>query len=121
MKSQRTSLVPLFRLRYQFAQVKQHVDETLDICGAAVIPEGNPEAGFSGWGEEDVPAIFRPLLTSPQVPLWQEEDELDLSDIEGLDPQIVELIQEKARVKAALNRKHAKRALHTYEGLFRQM
>ena len=55
------------------------------------------------------------------MPLWQEEDELDLSDIEGLDPQIAELIQEKARAKAALNRKHAKRALHTYEGLLHQM
>ena len=53
--------------------------------------------------------------------LRQEEDELDLSDIEGLDPQIAELIQEKARAKAALNRKHTKRALHTYEGLLHQM
>ena len=33
----------------------------------------------------------------------------------------MELIQEKARAKAALNRKHAKRAVHTYEGLFCQM
>ena len=56
MKSKRTSLAPLFRLSDQVAQVKQCVDETLDISGA--VPEGNPEAGFSGWGEEDVPAIF---------------------------------------------------------------
>ena len=93
----------------------------MDICGAVVIPEGNPEAGFSGWGEENVPAIFRPLLTSPQVPLVQEQDKLDLSDIDGLDPQIAELIQEKARAKACLNRKHANRALHTYDGLFCQI
>ena len=97
------------------------MDETLDICGAVVIPEGNPEAGFSGWGEENVPAIFRPLLTSPQVPLVQEQDELDLSDIDGLDPQIAELIQEMARAKACLNRKHANGALHTYDGLFRKI
>ena len=51
----------------------------------------------------------------------QEQDELDLSDIDGLDPQIAELIQEKARAKAILNRKHTKRALHTYDGLFHQM
>ena len=69
--------------------------ETLDISGAAIIPEGNPEAGYTGLGEEDVPAIFKPLLTLPQVPLRQEEDELDLTDIEGLDPQIAERIQEK--------------------------
>ena len=55
------------------------------------------------------------------MPLRQEEDELDLTDIEGLDPQIIERIQEKARAKAFLNRKHAKRALFTYEGHFRQM
>ncbi len=97
------------------------MDETLDICGAVVIPEGNPEAGFSGWGEEDVLAIFRPLLTSPQVPLVQEQDKLDISNIDGLDPQIAELIQEKARAKAHLHREHTNRALHTYDGLFRQM
>ena len=65
MKSQRTSLVPLYRLSDQVAQVKQHVDETLDICRAVVFLEGNPEAGHTGWGGEDVPAIFRPLLSFP--------------------------------------------------------
>ena len=65
MKSQRTFLVLLFRLMDQVTQVKQQVDETLDICGAVVVQEGNPEAGHTGWGEEDVPAIFRPLLSSP--------------------------------------------------------
>ena len=51
----------------------------------------------------------------------QEQDELDLSDIDGLDPQIAELIQEKARAKACLNRKHASGAFHTYDGLFCQI
>ena len=87
LKSQRTLLVRLFRLTDHIAQVKQQVDETLDISGAVVIPEGHPEAGVNpGWGEDDVPAIFRPLLSSPKVSLEQEaDDELDLSDIEGLD------------------------------------
>ena len=71
MKSQRTSLVPLFRLTDSVAQVKQHVDETLDISGAVVVPESNPEAGYTGSGEEDVPTIFKPLLAPPQVPLQQ--------------------------------------------------
>ena len=118
MKSQITSLVPLFRLSDSVTQVKQRVEKTLDICGAVVIPEGNPEAGYTGWEEEDVPAIFKPLMVPPQVPIRQEEDELDLTDIEGLDPQIAELIQEKARAKATLNRKHA---VHTYGGLFHEM
>ena len=43
MKSQRTSLVPLFRLTDQIAQVKQHMDETLDICRAVVFLDGDPE------------------------------------------------------------------------------
>ena len=92
MKSQRTSLVPLFRLKDHIAQVKQHVDETLDICRAVVIPDGDPELRHTGWGEEDVLTIFKPSLHSAQVSLVQEEDELHLSDIEGLDPHIAELI-----------------------------
>ena len=76
----------------------------------------------SGWGEDDVPAIFRPLLSSPDVPLEQEENnELDLSDIEGLDQQVIEHIQQKARDKAVLNRQHAYKALNTYDGLFCQI
>ena len=51
----------------------------------------------------------------------QEVDELDLSDIVGLDPHIAEHIQKKARDNAILNRKHAKKALHTYDGLFPSM
>merc|ERR1711867_179054 len=123
MKSQRTSLVPLFRLTDHITQVKQQVDETLDISGAVVVPEGHPEAGVNpGWGEDDVPAIFRTLLSSPKVPLEQKaDDELDLSDIEGQDQQVVALIQQKASDKAVRNRKHAKQALNTYDGLFCQM
>ena len=49
LKSQRTSLVPSFRLMDQVTQVKQQVDETLDICRAAVIPDGSPQAGHTGW------------------------------------------------------------------------
>ena len=123
LKSQRTSLVPLFRLLDSFDQVKQKVDDTLDMSGAVVTLEGHPEAGPNpGWGEDDVPAIFRPLLSSPEVPLEQEEDdELDLSDIEGLDQQVFAHIQQKARDKAVRNRKHAYQALNTYDGLFCQM
>ena len=55
IKSQRTSLFPLFKHTDFVAWVKQHVDETLEISGAAVIPNDNPEAGYTSWGEEDVP------------------------------------------------------------------
>ena len=45
MMSQRTSLVPLFKLTDFLARVKQRVDETLEISGAVVVPDDNPEAG----------------------------------------------------------------------------
>ncbi len=68
LKSQRTSLVQLFRLLDSAAQVKQKVDDTLDMSKAVVTLEGHHEVGPNpGWGEEDVPAIFRPLLASPEV------------------------------------------------------
>ena len=121
MKSQRTSLVPLFKLTDFVAKVKKHVDETLEISGAVVVPDDNPEDGFTGWGEEDVPSVFKPLMVPPQVPIQAEVDELDLSDLEGLDPEMARVIQEKARAMAAKNRKHARRALTTYQGLFQQM
>ena len=48
MRSQRTSLVPLFKFTDFVAKVKHQVDETLDISGAVVIPNENPKAGFTG-------------------------------------------------------------------------
>ena len=93
----------------------------MDISGAVVVLDDNPEAGFTGWGEEDVPSVFKPLMVPPQVPIQAEVDELDLSNLESLDSEMAERIQEKARAKAAKNRKHACRALLTYQGLFQQM
>ena len=98
------------------------MDDTLDMSKAVVAPVGHPEVGPNpGWGEENVLAMFRPLLSSPEVVLEQEEDELDLSGIEGLSQEVIEHIQQKAREKAALNRKHAYRAINTGDGLFHYM
>ena len=58
MRSQRTSLVPLFKLTNFVARVKQCVDETLEISGADVVQDDNPEAGFTDRGEEDVPSVL---------------------------------------------------------------
>ena len=41
------------------------MDETLEISGAAVIPDDNPEAGYTGWGEQDVPLVFKLLGCEP--------------------------------------------------------
>ena len=120
LKSQRTSLVLLFKLLDKVAEVKEMVDDTLDMSKAVVTPEGHKEFGPNpGWGEDNVPAIFRPLQASPEVLL--EDNELDLSHIDGLPEDVIEHIQEKAREKTALNREHAYRTLNTMEGFFRQI
>ena len=46
MRSKRTSLVPLFKLRDLVTKVKLQVDDTLDISGAAVILDGDPEVAY---------------------------------------------------------------------------
>ena len=122
LKSQRTSLVPLFNLLDRLVEVKQEVDDTLDMIKAVIAPVGYPDvAPNPGWGEDDVPAIFRPLLLSPEVTLELEEEELDLSDIDNLPPEVMEHIQMKAREKAALNRGHAEKAIRARNSLFCNM
>ena len=74
-----------------------------------------------GRGEDDVPSIFRPLLISPEVMLEQEEEDLDLSDIDNLPPEVSDQIQMKARERAALNREHAEKAIRARNGLFCNM
>ena len=58
------------------------VDDTLDSSGAVVIPDDDPEAGYSGWGEEAVSAVFKPLQSPPQIDIQTEDDELQLSDLD---------------------------------------
>ena len=48
MRSQRNSLVTLFKLTDFVAKVKQQVNETLDISCAVVVSDENTEAGFTG-------------------------------------------------------------------------
>ena len=70
------------------------MDDTLDMSKAVVAPVGHPDvAPNPGWGEENVPAIFRPLLLSPKVVLEQEDEELALSDIDNLPPEVLERYQ----------------------------
>ena len=61
-------------------EVKQKVDDTLDISKAIIAPVGHPDvAPNPSWGEENVPAMFRPLLFSPKVTLVQEDEKLVLT------------------------------------------
>ena len=58
LKSQRTSLVPQLKFMDSVAQIKQNVDDTLDICWAAVAPKEHPESGAPGQLGDDVPIIL---------------------------------------------------------------
>ena len=97
MKSQRTSLNPISKLTDTVIDIKHKLDEAQDMSRAVVTPQDHPEAGVPGLGEEDVMVIFQPLLSSPRVPLERDDGDLDLYEIEGLTPQQVEGIQEKAK------------------------
>ena len=57
LRSQRTSLVPLFKLGDTVTRVRLQVDYTLDSNGAVGVPDDNPEVGYSGWGEEAVSSM----------------------------------------------------------------
>ena len=78
------------------------VDDTLDSCGAVVVSDECLEAGYSGWGEEAVSAVFKPLQSPPQIDIPTEDDELQLNDLE-LDPDTVLKIQERAKAKLDKN------------------
>ena len=79
---------PLFKLRDPVIRVKMQVDDTLVSSGAVVILDDDPEAGYSGWGEEAVSAVFKPLQSPPQIDIQTEDDELQLDDLD-LDPNTV--------------------------------
>ena len=66
MRSQRFSLAPLFKLEDAITRVKIQEDVTLDSSGAVVALDV-PEAGYSAWGQEVVPAMFESLQSLPWV------------------------------------------------------
>ena len=105
-------------LRDSVTQIKKKVDDTLDICGAALVPKDYLESGIAGLGEEDFLVIFRLLMFSLRVPLEMDVEGLDLSGIDSLNSQIAEQIQERANVKTKKNKKNPQKELHTYNSLF---
>ena len=66
MRAQRLSLALLFKLGDAVTGVKIQVDVTLDSSGA-VAAQDVPEAGYSAWGQEVVPAMFESLQSPPRV------------------------------------------------------
>ena len=80
------------KLMDSVTDIKHKVDEALDMIGAVAASQDHPELGVLDLGEEDVPIIFKPLLSSPKVPLAIDNGGLDLSDIEGLTLQQIKRI-----------------------------
>ena len=98
------------------------MDDTLNMNKAVVPIFGHPDvAPNPGWGEDNVPVMFRPLLIHPEVTLAQEDEELDLSDIDNLPPEVIVQIQAKARDRATQNREHAEKAIRATNDLFCNM
>ena len=91
MRSQRTSLVPVFKLEDRVNRVKMQVDDTFDSSGPVVVLDDDPEAGYSGWIEEAVPAVLKQLWSPPQIEIKIEDDELELNNLK-FDPDTVKVI-----------------------------
>ena len=76
MRSQRFSQAPLFKLGDAVTRVKIQEDVTMDSSRAVVAPDV-PGAGYSGWGQEVVPAMFESLQLLPWVDIQAEDDEIE--------------------------------------------
>ena len=61
------------------------------------------------------------LLIPPVVSLEKDDEDLGLSEIDVLAPDVIAIIQGKARDRAALNREHAEKAIRVTNGVFCNM
>ena len=60
-------------------------------------------------------------MAPPQIEIGVEPDELDLSDLDHLDPNMVATIQERVKAKLDRNKVHAHKALTYSNGLTRKL
>ena len=98
------------------------MDDTLDMSKGVTAPVGHTEVVPNpGWGDDDVPALFMLLLIPPVVSLEKDDEDLGLSEIDVLAPDVIAIIQGKARDRAALNRDHVEKAIRATNGLFCNM
>ena len=58
------------------------------------------------------------MLTPSQGTTNSEIDELNINDLDDLDPDTVGKIQERVKTKLDKNKEHARKAVNTYQGLF---
>ena len=110
LRSQRTSLISLYKLRDVVTRVKIKVDDTLDSSEAFFVLDDDPEAGYSGWGEEAVSAVFKPLQSPTQIDIKTEDDEPQHNDFD-LNSDTVLMIKERAKAILDKNKEHTHRAV----------
>ena len=101
-------MIPLFHLVDALMDTTERTRATLDECGAVVVPEDEPGACYTGWGQESVPALLRALQSSPKVDLEiQSAERLKLDDLnldEGTQAKIRERCDELIEYNAACAR-----------------
>ena len=70
------------------------------------------DASFTGWGQVSVPALLKPLLTSPKVDLraWSAENNLKLDDL-GLTDEQKATIRERCKEIIDHNSKQAQTSI----------
>ena len=60
-------------------------------------------------------------MTPPQGTINSEVDELNINDLDDLDPDTVGKIQERVKTKLDKNKEHTRKAVNTYQGLFKKI
>ena len=71
------------------------VNDILDTCRAEVVGEDHKNACLLGWGQESIPAMCRPLQSTPVFNLTS-NGQLDLSKF-GLNQKTLNTIQDIAQ------------------------
>merc|ERR1712112_535547 len=106
-RSHRTGMIPLFHLADALMKTTEETRDTLDRCGAGVIPDDKPEALYTGWGQESVPALLKPLLSGPKVDLsMQTAKDMKLDDL-GLTDEAIAIIRGRCKEIIDHNTKQA--------------
>ena len=93
LKAQRTSLVPLFKLLDRLVEVKQKVDDTLDMSKAVIAPVSYLGVAHNpGWGEENVLYLKSFLMGHEQTPSYKLVYDLKTKMFGSLKAQITSLV-----------------------------
>ena len=83
------------------------VEDTLDICGAMVIPRNQSSAQFMGWGQETVSTVLSPQLSSPEVRLLVDR----LKSVDLRLTEQIEVIDTRTQTFFVINKQEAEKQM----------